>query len=228
MSHPHALVPTFHPRPIDGMHSNDVNAPFFYRPPGATSGAWHVMSDTAPLRRGGCEWPADPQAQLDSGCCKGWSHYASMDLAHWVNVGCAVANTSWFDAVGLDTGSATVVDGTPAIMYPGVHPNRTGERPNYNCVDKSRDCTANALIIATPTNLSDVWLRHWTKQPVPAIRCHGGHCPMNESGYIDDPSHAWRDPDTKRFYATFGSGITETQEGAGTQALLCTPPLPES
>eukprot|EP01052_Picozoa_sp_SAG31_P039464 SAG31_NODE_5480_length_2514_cov_1.932919_1_plen_131_part_00 len=67
----YALVPVFHPRPIDGMHSNDVNAPFYYRPPGAKAGAFHVMSDTAPLP-GGCSIPPDPQAQLDSGCCKGW------------------------------------------------------------------------------------------------------------------------------------------------------------
>eukprot|EP01052_Picozoa_sp_SAG31_P039465 SAG31_NODE_5480_length_2514_cov_1.932919_2_plen_513_part_00 len=143
---------------------------------------------------------------------------------HWKNIGCAVANTSWYDATGLDTGSATLVDGKPALMYPGVHPNRSGELPNWNCVNKSRDCTANALIIASPANLSDVWLRHWTKQPIPAIQCHGGRCPMGESGYIDDPSTAWRDPTTKRYYATFGSGMAEVREGGGTQALLCSSP----
>ena len=222
---PFALVPIFHPRPVDGMHSNDVNAPFFYRPPGAKAGAFHVMSDTGPLAGAhGCQMPHDPQAQLDSGCCKGWSHYASLDLVRWVNVGCAVANTSWFDAIGLDTGSATMVSGRPALMYPGVHPNRTGELPNWNCVSTRRDCTANALIIATPTNYSDVWLRHWTKQPQPAISCHNGRCPMNESGYIDDPSTAWHDPATMRYYATFGSGSMDKAVGDGTQALLCSSP----
>ena len=222
---PFALVPIFHPRPIDGMHSNDVNAPFFYRPPGAKAGAWHVMSDTRPLAGGrGCQMPPSPQAQLDSGCCVGWSHYASLDLVRWVNVGCAVANSSWFDSIGLDTGSATLVGGKPALMYPGVHPNRTGELPNWNCVGKRRDCTANALIIATPTDYSDIWLRHWTKQPKPAITCRNGRCPMNESGYIDDPSTAWRDPTSQRYFATFGSGSMERKEGGGTQALLCSSP----
>ena len=82
-----ALVPYFHPRPIDGMHTNDPNAPFRY------NGVVHLFSDTSPR---GCTLPSTAAEQKQSGCCSGWSHYATRDLVRWRRVGASSVLTVWF------------------------------------------------------------------------------------------------------------------------------------
>ena len=66
-------LPIIHPRPADGMHTNDINAPF------AFNGTYHLFSDTAPLPNSQWNCSAErfkaltPAEQLAQGCCYGWS-----------------------------------------------------------------------------------------------------------------------------------------------------------
>eukprot|EP00908_Phaeocystis_cordata_P020053 Transcript_31704.p1 GENE.Transcript_31704~~Transcript_31704.p1 ORF type:complete len:635 (-),score=73.64 Transcript_31704:59-1963(-) len=239
------LTPYYHPSPHWGMHTNDVNAPFHY------NGVYHVMTDGGPVvydtKRNDTWGIDDPDCgcnatrnntDLRTGCCNGWTHYASTDLAHWHNIGCAVGNHSKWTAIALDTGSATMVDGKPVLMWPGVH-NASAIAGDAEMRQPSRPGVpgweSNAMLIATPKNLSDPWLWDWVQPEAPVMACQAagpGHvsrrnfsCPMNESSEFADPSQGWLD--NGEYHIVVGQGLkSEDPEGGptssrGTQALLC-------
>ena len=55
---------------------------------------------------------------------KSWVHFVSADLTRWTFLGVLIrpnTSTSCPDVLGCYTSSATIVNGTPSIMYPGVH-----------------------------------------------------------------------------------------------------------
>ena len=190
------LTPYYHPSAHWGMHTNDVNAPFFF------NGVYHVMTDGGPVefseKRNDTWGTADPDCgcnvtrdntDLRTGCCNGWTHYASEDLAHWHNIGCAVGNTSKWTAIALDTGSATMVDGRPVLMWPGVH--------NASAIAGDKEMRqpgnwrqgygwkSNAMLTATPKNLSDPWLWDWEQQEIPAMTCVRGGARKTEETFSD-------------------------------------------
>ena len=83
------LTPYYHPSPHWGMHTNDVNAPFYFK------GVYHVLTDGGPVvfstKRNDTWGVDDPDngcnvtrnnTDLRTGCCNGWTHYASKDLAY--------------------------------------------------------------------------------------------------------------------------------------------------
>ena len=41
-------------------------------------------------------------------------------MVHWAHVPVALWNEHWYNAGGIFTGSATVVDGKPFILFPGI------------------------------------------------------------------------------------------------------------
>lgn len=116
---------------------NDPNGLLFFK------GVWHVFyqADAAlspiPLRQG-------------------WAHAASRDLAHWVRLPFALRpGPEPYDAGGVWTGGATVVDGVPRILYTCV----SGPAFSFQ-----QQCAA------VPADPGDPLLRAWTKLgPVPTL-----------------------------------------------------------
>ena len=47
-------------------------------------------------------------------CCR-----VSRDFLHWTRLPVAIWNDKWYDAVAIFSGSTTIVDGKPVIIYPG-------------------------------------------------------------------------------------------------------------
>ena len=153
-------------------HTNDPNAPMF----DPMHGLYHTFyqryqgepqhGTQRPLR---ADWPS-------------WSHtmghWVSRDFTHWAQLPVALWNDQWFDAGATFTGSATIVDGGPVILYPGL------------CRIDSASCpTGDNYAVAVPANASDPLLVQWTKQGSIGGRSVTNPV-LNATG--DDPSSAWR------------------------------------
>ena len=99
-------------------------------------------------------------------------HVVSSDLVHWARLPVALWNgPDWYDEVAIFTGSTTIVDGKPVLIYPGL------------CNKGTVGCTTGFNYAqARPANLSDPFFTNWTK---------AAHNPiLNGTG--GDPSSAWR------------------------------------
>ncbi|KAK3226892.1 hypothetical protein Dsin_006754 [Dipteronia sinensis] len=76
-----------------------------------------------------------------------WAHSVSKDLINWEALEPAIYPSKPFDINGCWSGSATILPGNkPVILYTGIDPQQR-QLQNY----------------AVPTNLSDPYLRKWTK-----------------------------------------------------------------
>ncbi|KQK00001.1 beta-fructofuranosidase, insoluble isoenzyme 4 isoform X2 [Brachypodium distachyon] len=108
---------------------------------------------------------------------KTWAHSVSTDLINWVRLQPALERTEPYDAKGCWSGSATILgDGQPAILYTGAD-----------------DVKNQAQCIAFPSNLSDPYLREWTKPDSnPVIRPVG---PGLNRSQFRDPTTGWAGPD---------------------------------
>ncbi|XP_065003867.1 beta-fructofuranosidase, insoluble isoenzyme 3-like [Musa acuminata AAA Group] len=104
-----------------------------------------------------------------------WAHSVSTDLINWKALAPAIYPSEPFDIYGCWSGSATVLPGDkPVILYTGVDPE---QRQVQN--------------IAFPANLSDPYLREWTKPDYnPVIPPELG---VNASAFRD-PTTAWYAP----------------------------------
>ena len=54
------------------------------------------------------------------------SHWISTDLVKWTHLPIALWDDEPFDSVATYTGSATVINGSVALVYPGVRDGRRG------------------------------------------------------------------------------------------------------
>ena len=95
-----------------------------------------------------------------------YGHAVSHDLVSWAHLPVGLWNDEFYDSKALYTGSATLVDGRPVIVYPGISDPPTG----------------GTLNMARPADTSDPLLERWVKDP---------HNPMM-TGTSDDPSSAWQ------------------------------------
>ncbi|KAL3134801.1 hypothetical protein ABBQ32_007784 [Trebouxia sp. C0010 RCD-2024] len=111
-----------------------------------------------------------------------WGHVVSSDLAHWQRLPVALQPDTVYDDDGVFSGSVTVVDGTPILLYTGV----------TNFTELGYYYQTQAL--ATPSPLApsdpDPLLMHWTKAPqnpiVPAVPPGGTHRQFR------DPTSMWQ------------------------------------
>ena len=102
-----------------------------------------------------------------------WGHAVSSDLIKWKHLPVAIWNDHLYDERAIFTGSTTIVDGEPIIVYPGLCVQ--GRQPN---------CESGTLLaLAVPEDSSDPSLSRWRKldelNPI-----------VNNTGR--DPSTAWR------------------------------------
>ncbi len=153
------LHPAYHVAP-ERHWLNDPNGVFVYR------GVYHVFYQFNP---GGAAWGDIA-----------WGHVASRDLARWVRLPLALRpGPEAYDADGAFSGSVTLVDGAPRLLYTCVS-QRAARGYFYQ-----QQCGAR------PANASDPWLREWRKDadnPLPLQLPPGGtHAQWR------DPAAAWWD-----------------------------------
>jgi len=103
-----------------------------------------------------------------------WGHAVSRDFAHWAHLPVAIWNDQWYDNQAIFSGSTTIVDGKPKIVYPGLC--RRGVDPGCG--------TGATYAVAVPADPSDPLYRKWIKPAYNPI--------LNNTG--EDPSTAWRSP----------------------------------
>ena len=148
-------APLYHLRD-DSCGNNDPNAPFY----DAATGLFHLQYQ-AQL--------AIPQNLSQFGFTSYGpviGHAVSADLVHWTHLPVALWNDEPFRNLAVFTGSATVVGGTPFVVYPGI----CGYASWVKC---------STYFLAVPANRSDPLLAEWRTLGVIA----------NSTG--DDPSGAW-------------------------------------
>lgn len=101
-----------------------------------------------------------------------YGHAVSADLAFWARLPVAIWNDQPYDSSAIFTGSATLVDGTPNIVYPGI------------CTKAAWPACSTGVVnaLAVPANRSDPLLAQWAK---PAFN------PIVENA-VKDTTSAWR------------------------------------
>ncbi|KAJ6850492.1 beta-fructofuranosidase, insoluble isoenzyme 4-like [Iris pallida] len=99
-----------------------------------------------------------------------WGHSVSTDLVRWTGVGLAIAPTEPYEANGCWSGSATILPGNKPVIL-------------YTSSNARKEQVQN---VAYPKNLSDPFLREWTKPD---------HNPIIEPA-VDLNASEFRDPTT--------------------------------
>ena len=103
-------------------------------------------------------------------------------MIHWIRLPNAIAPDQPYDINGIWTGSTTIVNGTPIIMYTGINENNT-----------QNQCQTR------PVNVSDPTLTEWVKWSMnPLISNPNGR----------DPSTAFQD-NQNNYYLIYGYGTDE-------------------
>ena len=140
---------------------NDPNAPFF----DAIHGAYHLFYQKH------CATPVPGQA------IKGivYGHVASRDLVKWAQLPVAIWNDQPYDSYAIYSGSGTVVNGTPHVIYPGLCLKQL-----WPADSRAHYCT-NFVDAVPEDHAGDPLLRKWTKPQ---------HNPI-VNGSAKDPSAAW-------------------------------------
>lgn len=160
-------TPQFHVRDIS-CGENDPNGPF------ELNGVWQLFYQD--------------HLAIPPGHGPDWGHAVSTDGGvHWAHLPVAIWNDKPYDNEAIFTGSATVVDGQPKIIYPGLCNNH--DWPN---------CTTGTLLaIAEPLDPSDKLLVNWTKPAYNPI--------MNNTQR--DPSTAWQTPEGEWRITTYDTEV---------------------
>ena len=145
---------------------------------------------------------------LDGGTT--WGHVASRDLKKWTRLPVALWNDQVYDNHAIYSGSTTVVDHVPTIVYPGLcdqmkacaaaggkcsGPDAAHDTPWCSVHTQCED--GRNLASAVPADRSDPFMRKWRKLG-PIINASsgcGGHCNGSAAGDRGkDPSAAWQNP----------------------------------
>eukprot|EP01043_Picozoa_sp_COSAG02_P037682 COSAG02_NODE_2846_length_7905_cov_14.993378_9_plen_652_part_01 len=160
---PAALRPVYHVKDLTCVES-DPNGPFW----DAKHRMYHLFYQVS---------VSETNPAVPNGGGPIWGHCVSRNLIHWAHLPVAMWNDHWYDDVALFSGSATIVDGVPNLVYPGLcdiaHPGCRASGSGTHHMD---------YVAATPANLSDPLYTNWTK---PSFN------PM-VNGSAGDPSTAWQ------------------------------------
>lgn len=118
-----------------------------------------------------------------------WAHSTSTDLINWDPHPPAIFPSAPFDINGCWSGSVTILpNGKPVILYTGIDPKNQ-----------------QVQNIAEPKNLSDPYLREWTKSPLNPLMAPDAVNGINASSFRD-PTTAWLGQD-KKWRVIIGSKI---------------------
>ena len=121
----------------------DPNGPFY----DATHDMYHTFYQSS---RGP---PCDPMVPPCDPSTEVWGHAASKDLVTWKHLPVAIWNNHSYDGSGVWTGSATIVDGSPVLMFLGPG--------------------TEDMNLAHPADPMDPYFTEWAMGYVPCIsRCY--------------------------------------------------------
>jgi beta-fructofuranosidase len=128
----------------------------------------------------------DHLGEHQTGGSRVWGHLVSHDLVRWARLPVALWNDHAYDNVAIYSGSATIVDGVPTQLYPGIC--------SVNAHAPSAACASGVnLVVAVPADRSDPLLQNWSK---PGYNPVAGNVkaapPASGSFSCGDPSAAWR------------------------------------
>jgi hypothetical protein len=169
----------------DSCGMNDPNAPFYH----AATGLYHLFYQ-AQLAM---PQPGLPPAANFSSFGPVIGHAVSADLAHWAHLPIALWNSQPFDNLAVFTGSATLVDGAPYLVFPGI------------CgFGEYKPC--GTYFTARPANASDALLAEWEVLRVIA----------NDT--MDDPSGAWLTADGQEWRFIGATGAVYSAPAAAAAA----------
>lgn len=118
-----------------------------------------------------------------------WGHWVSRDFKKWARLPVAIWNDQWYDNSATFTGSTTIVDGKPVIMYPGVCTGDLGcnvDGPHPNPKQPEKGFT---WAMAVPSNESDPLYTNWSKTGSISGKAFSNPI-LNSTG--NDPSTAWK------------------------------------
>ena len=196
--------PIFHVRPDDGWHTNDPNGPFFF------NGVFHLFSQ---CRKLAVRLPIPPG---------GWCHYASKDLVKWRRLGYPLRPDQPYDNISLNTGSATIVDGVPTMVYPGIGSVTDGSVnhtcPNFRVPALAGPCRMR-IAVAQPKDLSDEWLTDWVKSPNnPVVDAP----PADIDAFWQDFTQAWLGEDG-RWWMLSGAGWRDADRSSSPVPMCSAP-----
>ncbi|OMO70799.1 Glycoside hydrolase, family 32 [Corchorus capsularis] len=107
-----------------------------------------------------------------------WAHSTSKDLINWTPHDPAIYPSQPSDINGCWSGSATILpSGKPVILYTGINPQNK-----------------QVQNLAMPKNISDPYLKEWTKSPKNPLMQPTAQNQINASSFRD-PTTAWLGPD---------------------------------
>lgn len=124
---------------------------------------------------------------MDPGHGPIYGHAASRDFTHWARLPVAIWNDQSYDNEAIFTGSTTVVNGKPIIVYPGL----CNDHDWPNCT------TGTNLNVAVPTDPTDPLYINWSKPSYNPI--------VNNTQR--DPSTAWLTPAGEWRFTTYDTMI---------------------
>jgi sucrose-6-phosphate hydrolase SacC (GH32 family) len=141
---------------------NDPNAPFY----DAKHGVYHLFYQKH------CATPVSGES------IKGivYGHVVSKDLLRWAHMPVAIWNDMPYDRYAIYSGSATIVDGVPHIIYPGLC-----LRSEWPADRRAHYCT-NFVAAVPSDHPTDILLENWSKPEYNPI----------VNGSSKDPSAAWQ------------------------------------
>ncbi|DBB18751.1 hypothetical protein WJX82_009075 [Trebouxia sp. C0006] len=124
-----------------------------------------------------------------------WGHVVSSDLAHWQRLPTALEPDTPYDNNGVFSGSATVVNGTPILLYTGVD--------NFTEYGYYYQTQAMATPSPLPPSNPDPLLTHWTKSAQNPII---SNTPLGGShSQFRDPATSWQQDG--RHYTAIGGQL---------------------
>lgn len=118
-----------------------------------------------------------------------WGHWVSRDFIHWAQLPVAIWNDHYYDNSAIYTGSTTIVNGKPVMMYPGKCTGRGVPAGQPVCNGGQGGFT---YVVVVPKNASDPFYTEWTKEGSIDGKTFSNPV-VNHTG--DDPSTAWLSKD---------------------------------
>ena len=139
-----------------------------------------------------CGWPV-------------WGHAVSSNLSHWTHLPVALWNDEWWDLHAVYSGSTTIVDGVPTIIYAGICDPTHARCPTHWGV---------GLAAAMPANASDPFRTEWQKRGPLVL----GNEPLK------DPSAAWQTAEGEWRLPTAGGMVYRSDREFKNWSLTPSPP----
>jgi sucrose-6-phosphate hydrolase SacC (GH32 family) len=139
---PASVRPVYHLKDLSCGES-DPNGPLYH----AKHGMYHLFYQLG---------LGEANSAVPSGGGPIWGHCASRDLISWAHLPVPMWNDRWYDDVALFSGSATIVDGVPTLVYPGLC-----DTAHAGCRASGNGTHHMDYVAAIPANLSDPLLRNW-------------------------------------------------------------------